>query len=114
MVRDALRHFRESGGSVILLSNASRLSAMVTPELERLGMISTAYDALITSGDITRNFLSTRPGISVFDVGPGSAHAICESLDVHFTAMQDAEIAICAGAFQDNVWAIEQLRPPAS
>ena len=111
MARDALRQFRESGGSVILLSNASRLSSMVTPELERLGMRTTAYDALITSGDITRDFLSTRSGISAFDAGPGSACAICEGLDVQFTALQDADIAVSAGAFQDDSEAIAQLRP---
>jgi len=109
--REALTQFRESGGSVILLSNASRLSAMVTPELERLGMISGAYDALITSGDITRDFLSMRPGISVFDVGPGSARAICEGLDMRFTTMQEADIAVAGGAFQDDSKAIDKLRP---
>jgi HAD superfamily hydrolase (TIGR01459 family) len=108
--REALSRFRKSGGSVILLSNASRLSAMVTPELERLGMSSGAYDALITSGDITRDFLSMRPGISVFDVGPGNARAICEGLDVQLTKMQEADIAIAGGAFQDDK-AMDQLRP---
>jgi HAD superfamily hydrolase (TIGR01459 family) len=65
-------------------------------------MISAAYDALITSGDIARDFLSTRPGIAVFDLGPGSASTICEGLDVQFTALQAADIAICAGAFEDE------------
>jgi len=110
MAREALRNFRECGGSVILLSNASRLGLMVTPELERLGMITTAKDALITSGDMSRDFLSGRPGISVFDVGPGSARAICEGLDLQFTAMQDADIAISAGAFQDDLKSIDQMR----
>src|SRR4029078_1914200 len=101
----------ELGGSVILLSNASRLSAVVMPELERLGMRLTDYDALLTPGDILREFLSTRSGISVFDVGPASARALCAGLDVRFTAMQDADIAVCAGAFQDDAEAIHQLRP---
>ena len=109
--RDALRQFRVSGGSVILLSNASRLSSMVIPELARFGITSAAYDALVTSGEITREFLSTRPGIPVFDVGPGSAYALCQGLDVHFTAVKDAEFAITSGAFQDEGELIGQLRP---
>jgi HAD superfamily hydrolase (TIGR01459 family) len=111
LARDALLQFRAAGGSVILLSNASRLSAVVGQDLQRLGMISAAYDALITSGDIARDFLSTRPGIAVFDVGPGSASAICEGLNVQFTAMQVADIAICAGAFEDDGNVIARLDP---
>jgi HAD superfamily hydrolase (TIGR01459 family) len=111
MARDALLRFRATGGSVILLSNASRLSAAVGQDLQRLGMISAAYDALITSGDIARDFLSTQPGIAVFDVGPGSACAICEGLDVQFAALQAADIAICAGAFEDGGNVTAQLGP---
>ena len=109
--RAALSHFRESNGSVILLSNASRLSVAVTPELERLGMPASAYDALITSGDITREFLSKRPGISIFDIGPGSASTLCEGLDVRFATLTDAEIGITAGAFQQYDVAIDRLLP---
>ena len=111
LAREALKYFRERGGSIILLSNASRLSAVVLLELERLGIIPTDYDAIITSGDISREFLSTRPGISVFDVGPGSAGALCEGLDVQFTALQDADIAVSTGAFQDDLKPIDRLRP---
>jgi len=109
--RQALTNFRQSGGSVILLSNASRLGMAVTPELKQLGMSPKDYDALVTSGDITREYLSTRSGVSILDIGPGSAHAVCDGLDVKFTSViQDADIAISAGAFQD-VTSIDQLRP---
>ena len=108
---DALRQFRELGGSVVLLSNASRLGSMVNTELERLGMVSTAYDALITSGDISRDFLSRRPGISVFDLGPGKASTVCQSLDVQFTGLHEADLAVSAGAFLDDTKSIEQLLP---
>src|SRR5262245_65656407 len=94
MARDALLRFRATGGSVILLSNASRLSAAVGQDLQRLGMTSAAYDALITSGDIARAFLSTRPGIAVFDVGPGSARGIREGLDAQFAGLRAASIAV--------------------
>jgi HAD superfamily hydrolase (TIGR01459 family) len=108
--REALERFRNSGGSVVLLSNASRLSTTVRPELERLGMITAGYDALVTSGDISRDFLSTRPGISVFDLGPGGAHSISEELDVKFTGIEDADIAVSAGAFHEDE-SIDERRP---
>jgi len=108
--RDALLRFRKSGGSVILLSNASRLSAAVKPELECFGMIAADYDALITSGDIARDFVSKRPGIRIFDLGPGNPSTIFEDLDTRFTAMEDADIAVSAGAFQDDA-SFELLRP---
>ena len=35
------------------------------------GMSLAAYDALITSGDVTRDYIAARPGCALFDVGPG-------------------------------------------
>jgi len=81
---------------------------LVAQDLERLGLISTAYDALITSGDISRILLSKNPGISVFDVGPASARAICQGLDVRFTTIEDADIALSAGAFKEDFQLIDQ------
>lgn len=108
--REALLRFRQSGGSVILLSNASRLSAAVKPELERFGLGAADYDALLTSGDIARDFILQHPGMRVFDLGPGNASPIFENLDMRFTAMKDADIAVSAGAFQDEA-SVELLGP---
>lgn len=97
----ALARFRASGGHVILISNASRLSRIVNAQLDTLGLAKEAYDSLITSGDVTRDYVAARPNCAVFDVGPGNAHAIFEGLDVQFTSWDQADLGVTSGAFGD-------------
>jgi HAD superfamily hydrolase (TIGR01459 family) len=107
----ALMQFRQRGGSVILISNASRLGTSVTSTLEELKMPLATYDALITSGDITRDLIAIRPGCAVFDIGPGDARRILEGLKVRFTAMHDADLAISSGAFDNVDYRPEDMMP---
>lgn len=107
----ALSHFRDRGGSVILISNASRLRRMVSSQLGELGVPLAAYDAVITSGDVTREYIAARPRCAVFDVGPGDAGPILEGLNVRFATMNDADLVISSGAFDSANKKIEGLRP---
>jgi HAD superfamily hydrolase (TIGR01459 family) len=86
---------------VILISNASRLSRTVNAQLDKLGFPREAYDSLITSGDVTRDYVAARPNCAVFDVGPGDANAIFEGLDVRFTSWDQADLVVTSGAFDD-------------
>jgi len=95
----ALMQFRADGGSVILISNASRLGTSVVSHLEELKMPSTAYDALITSGDVTRDLIALRGSCAVLDIGPGDARPILEGLKVRFASIEEADLAIASGAF---------------
>lgn len=97
----ALTRFRKHGGHVILMSNASRLSGMVNAQLHKLGLPKEAYDSLITSGDVTRDYMAARPDCAVFDVGPGDARAIFEGLEVQFTSWNQADLVVTSGAFGD-------------
>jgi ribonucleotide monophosphatase NagD (HAD superfamily) len=51
---DALTRFRAKGGRVVLVSNAPRPGASVGTQLDGFGVPRTAYDAIVTSGDLTR------------------------------------------------------------
>src|SRR3989337_478092 len=51
---DALTRFRQKGGRVVLVSNAPRPGASVGAQLDGFGVPRTAYDAIVTSGDLTR------------------------------------------------------------
>jgi HAD superfamily hydrolase (TIGR01459 family) len=108
---DALRRFREQGGFVVLISNASRLGHMVASQLEQLGMPSTEYDALVTSGDIARDLIAHKPGCAVFDIGPGNSELTLEGLNVKFTSVHDADLAISSGAFENADHTPDDLRP---
>jgi HAD superfamily hydrolase (TIGR01459 family) len=107
----ALRQFRLGGGSVILLSNASRLGTMVAAELQQLEGPTPEYDALVTSGDVTRDLVSAQPGCSVFDLGPGDTRPILEGLEVLFTTPHHADLAVTSGAFHGMKENLESLQP---
>lgn len=108
---DALTRFRKEGGSVILISNASRLGSMVSSQLAKLETPASAYDAVITSGDLTRDYIAKRPNCAVFDIGPGDARPILAGLDVRFTSLQNADLAVSSGAFDGTERKPEDLQP---
>jgi ribonucleotide monophosphatase NagD (HAD superfamily) len=76
------------------MSNASRLGKLVKPQLEKLGLPDDAYDGLITSGDVTRDYIAAAPSCAIFDVGPGDASSIFEGLDVRFVSLEEAELPL--------------------
>ena len=51
---EALTRFREKGGSVVLISNAPRPGDQVIRLLDHLNVPRSAYDGIVTSGDVTR------------------------------------------------------------
>src|SRR5262245_36832345 len=67
---DALARFRASGGKVLLISNAPRPGMVVQSHLDRLAVPREAYDDIITSGDVGRDYLAARPGSRVLSIGP--------------------------------------------
>ena len=67
---EALARFRSGGGTAILLTNAPRPAAAVVRILDRLGVPRTAYDAIVSSGDVTRGVVEQRPNERMFHLGP--------------------------------------------
>ena len=98
----ATRSFRGQGGVVVLLSNAPRPSAAVEEQLRRLGVPDDAYDAIVTSGDLTRHELAKHGNAKVFHLGPERDRPIFEDLAVRLVAPEDAELVVCTGLFDDE------------
>jgi HAD superfamily hydrolase (TIGR01459 family) len=107
---EALARFREAGGTVVLVSNSPRPGAPVTRQLDRFGVIRAAYDAVVTSGDVTRGVLAERPGVKVLHVGPERDLPIFEGLDMRFTTLEDADLVVCSGLFDDETETPEDYR----
>jgi len=99
---DALSRFRSTGGTVLLLSNAPRPSSAVLRQLERLHVSESAFDAMVTSGDVTRELLAARPGAAVYRIGPERDLPTFEDLDIRLTSPEEAEIVVCTGLFDDR------------
>jgi HAD superfamily hydrolase (TIGR01459 family) len=99
---EALTQFRQGGGTVLLISNAPRPGAAVVRMLDRLGVPRSAYDDIITSGDLTREFIASHPSRCVFHIGPERDRSIFAGLDLQFGPAEAADYVICTGLFDDE------------
>ena len=107
---DALTRFRAGGGTAILVTNAPRPGATIVRILDRLGVPHEAYDAITSSGEVTRAVVEARPGQSVFHLGPQRDRPIFEGLDVAFAPPEAADYVVCSGLFDDTVETPETYR----
>jgi ribonucleotide monophosphatase NagD (HAD superfamily) len=77
---EALHTYRQRGGTVILITNAPRPADSVQRQLRKLGVADETYDAIVSSGDLTRNFVADHPGKKIFWIGPERDSSICTGL----------------------------------
>jgi HAD superfamily hydrolase (TIGR01459 family) len=106
----ALARFRQAGGTVILITNAPRPGASVARILDRLGAPRDAYDAITSSGDVTRGIVKSRRGESVFHLGPERDKPIFAGLDIAFAPLEAADYVVCSGLFDDTIETPENYR----
>jgi HAD superfamily hydrolase (TIGR01459 family) len=99
---DALMRFRAGGGITILITNAPRSGAAVSRILDRLKVPRDAYDAITSSGDVTRGIVETRLAETVFHLGPERDLSIFAGLDVKFAPPETADYVVCSGLFDDT------------
>jgi HAD superfamily hydrolase (TIGR01459 family) len=107
---EALMRFRRGGGVVILITNAPRPGAAVERILDRLGVSREAYDAIVSSGDVTRTIVESRLAESVFHLGPQRDLPIFAGLDVRFAPLESADYVVCSGLFDDTIETPESYR----
>lgn len=98
----ALSAFREDGGRVVLVSNAPRPGGSVAQQLDSLGVPRTAYDAIVTSGDLTRSVVIERGAQVLHHIGPERDLPLFEGLPARFGTLDDAEYVVCTGLFDDE------------
>jgi HAD superfamily hydrolase (TIGR01459 family) len=107
---DALARFRAHRGTVILITNAPRAGASVQRILDRLGVPHDAYDAIMSSGDVTRSIVEARLRQRVFHLGPPRDLSIFAGLDVTFAPAETADYVVCSGLFDDTSETPENYR----
>ena len=108
---DALRRFRQEVGPVVLVTNAPRPFGPIREQLRTLGVADDAYDAIVTSGDVTRAVIARRPGAKVFHLGADRDLSFYEGLDATLVPEADAELVSCTGLFDDLAEMPEDYRP---
>jgi HAD superfamily hydrolase (TIGR01459 family) len=99
----ALTRFRAQGGSVILITNAPRPADVVVGLLDHLAFPREAYDAVVTSGDVTRTIIAARAGQSAFHIGPARDVPIFDGLDTKLVPLERADYVVCSGLYDDTV-----------
>jgi len=110
--------YRKQGGIVILLSNSPRPSPSVQEQLRHLGVPDQAYDATVTSGDLTRHELGKHAGATVYHLGPERDLPIFHGLAVKRARPEAASLIVCSGLFDDETETpddyVERLRTLAA
>ena len=99
----ALRQFRARGGKVVLLTNSPNPSRLVVTQLDRLGVSRQAYDAIVSSGDVTVSLLIERGGQGLFRLGPPEETALFEEVlalrgeALRQVPLKQAQFVLCTG-----------------
>jgi HAD superfamily hydrolase (TIGR01459 family) len=100
---DALSRYRAAGGRVVLVSNAPRPGSSVAQQLDGLGVPRAAYDAVVTSGDLTRAIVIERGEHTLHHIGPERDLPLFAGLPARFASLDEADYVVCTGLFDDEV-----------
>src|SRR5258708_34142082 len=99
---EALHTYRKQGGTVILITNAPRPADSVQRQLRKLGVADETYDAIVSSGDLTRHFVADHPGRKMFWIGADRHSSIHRGLDPVLAPLEQADYIVCTGLFGDD------------
>jgi HAD superfamily hydrolase (TIGR01459 family) len=100
---EALSRFRANGGKAVLITNSPNPSRIVAAQLDRLHFPRAAYDAIVSSGDITVSLLIERAGAGMFRIGPAGETALLEEVLAlrgeapRQVPLKQAQFVLCTG-----------------
>ena len=97
----ALRAARAGGKTVVLVTNSPRPRAGVAEQLALLDVPADCYDAIVSSGDVTRRLIENGPR-RVFHLGPDRDLALYDGIDVELSEEFEAQAVVCTGMFDDD------------
>ncbi|WP_412057547.1 TIGR01459 family HAD-type hydrolase [Bartonella sp. DGB2] len=100
---EALRDLRAAGKYVILITNSPSCSADVQEQLHSFAIGAETYDAVVTSGDVTRHIIKAT-GRRIFFIGAEQNHRLFAGLDVCLVDEAAADSIVCTGPFGEAVF----------
>jgi HAD superfamily hydrolase (TIGR01459 family) len=113
----ALVSFRRRGGAVILISNAPRPSPPIARQVLKLGVSPDAFDAVVTSGDVTIGLMEQQASDRVLHIGPErdlillDAVADASGARPKLVSLEDAQYALCTGLRNDEAETLDDYEP---
>jgi HAD superfamily hydrolase (TIGR01459 family) len=99
----ALHRFRDSGGVVVLITNAPRPNRWIVKQLEGLAVAPSSYDDLVTSGDVTLSVMATYGQKPLHHIGPSRDRTLFEVFASDFglrpphVPVAEASYIVCTG-----------------
>lgn len=99
---DALVRMRQRGTSVVLMTNAPRPADLIARQLDGFDVPRSAWDAIVTSGDVCRLLIGARAGQPMFRLGPDRDLPLTAGLDAPEVSAADASYVLCTGLFDDE------------
>src|SRR5438477_12118150 len=88
---EALTTFRRRGGTVVLITNAPRPADAVQRMLNRLLVAREVYDAIVSSGDLTRAYIADHRTQSLCHIGPERDGSLFRDFGVVFAPVERAD-----------------------
>jgi HAD superfamily hydrolase (TIGR01459 family) len=107
----ALQNHRAQGGKVILITNAPRPSASVVQHLNQMGVPKSAYDAIVSSGDVTRKLMSVHGAGGLYHLGPEIDVVLFKGLSVKRVELEQATAVLCTGFLDERVETAKDYLP---
>src|SRR6516165_9180202 len=113
---DALVSFRRRGGAVVLISNAPRPSSPIRRQVLKLGVPPEAFDAIVTSGDVTIGLMERQTGDRVLHIGPERDLSLFDAAAEtgarpRLVSLEDAQYALCTGLRNDETETPDDYEP---
>jgi HAD superfamily hydrolase (TIGR01459 family) len=109
--QQALAAARRAGKPVALLTNSPRLPHLVAEQLRDFGVVEPCYDALVSSGGVTRDLLEAEGAKTFFHIGPERDAGLYQGLAAKPAPLESADLLLCTGLFDDETETAEQYRP---
>lgn len=102
---DALKHFRDEFGRVVLLTNAPRPAKDLEDQFRRFGVPLDCFDSIVTSGAAARHDLARRAArakLHMLHLGPERDCSVFEGLNIELSDAEQAQVVLCTGLYQDD------------
>jgi HAD superfamily hydrolase (TIGR01459 family) len=99
---NALTQARAMGKVVVFITNAPRPGESVIRQIDELKVPRSAYDAIVSSGDVTRDVIMQRKGQSLCHIGPPRDLSIFTGLGVTLAPLETADYVVCSGLDEDD------------
>jgi len=113
---EALVAFRRRGGAVVLISNAPRPSSSIERQVLNLGVSPDAFDAVVTSGDVTIGLMEQQAGGQLLHIGPERDLILFEATveatgaRPSLVALEDAQYVLCTGLRSDETETVDDYQ----